>query len=39
MSKKLPGEPKVRWFGRRVVCTKCGTIEADARPNWRERQR
>jgi hypothetical protein len=36
---KLPGEPKLRWFGRRVVCTKCGTIEADARPNWRERQR
>jgi len=23
-------------FGRRVVCTRCGMIGADARPNWTE---
>ena len=24
-------------FGSRLVCTVCGTIGADARPNWQER--
>jgi hypothetical protein len=24
-------------FGPRMVCTMCGTIGADARPNWNER--
>jgi hypothetical protein len=23
-------------FGPRMVCTRCGTIGADARPNWQE---
>jgi hypothetical protein len=26
-------------FGPRMVCTKCGTIGADVRPNWQERGR
>jgi hypothetical protein len=26
-------------FEPRMVCTKCGTIGADVRPNWRERTR
>jgi hypothetical protein len=25
-------------FRRRMVCTKCGIIGADVRPNWRERK-
>jgi len=25
-------------FGPRMVCTVCGAIGADARPNWNERQ-
>ena len=33
----LPGDLTVPSFGPRMVCTKCGTIGADARPNWRER--
>src|SRR5262249_2389126 len=24
------------WFGPRMVCTQCGIIGADARPNWKE---
>jgi len=24
-------------FGPRTVCTRCGAIGADARPNWQER--
>jgi hypothetical protein len=24
----------VPWFGPRMVCTGCGIIGADARPNW-----
>jgi ribosomal protein S27AE len=35
----LPGDVTVRSFGPRMVCTKCGTIGADVRPNWRERAR
>jgi hypothetical protein len=33
----LPGDLTVPSFGPRMVCTKCGTIGADARPNWQER--
>lgn len=24
----------VRWFGPRLVCTRCGIVGADARPNF-----
>jgi hypothetical protein len=34
-----PDEIEVPSFGPKMVCTKCGTIGADARPNWRERER
>jgi hypothetical protein len=30
----LPGDLTVPSFGPRMVCTKCGTIGADVRPNW-----
>jgi hypothetical protein len=33
----LPGDLTVPSFGSRLVCTNCGTIGADARPNWQER--
>ena len=33
----LPGDLSVPSFGPRMVCTKCGTIGADVRPNWRGR--
>jgi hypothetical protein len=32
----LPGHVTVPSFGPKMVCTKCGTIGADVRPNWRE---
>jgi hypothetical protein len=32
----LPGDLTVPSFGLKMVCTKCGTIGADVRPNWRE---
>jgi hypothetical protein len=32
----LPDHMTVPSFGPRMVCTKCGTIGADVRPNWRE---
>jgi hypothetical protein len=32
----LPDGVAVPSFGRRMVCTRCGIIGADARPNWRE---
>jgi hypothetical protein len=35
----LPGDLTVPSFGPRMVCTKCGTIGADVRPHWRERER
>ena len=35
----LPGDLTVPSFGPKMVCTKCGTIGADVRPNWRERDR
>jgi hypothetical protein len=30
-------EVPVRSFGPRMVCTACGIVGADARPNWQER--
>ena len=30
-------EVMVPSFGPRMVCTVCGAIDADARPNWNER--
>jgi hypothetical protein len=27
----------VPWFGPRMVCTCCGIVGADVRPNWQER--
>jgi hypothetical protein len=33
---RWPGQMRVPLFGPRVVCTKCGAVGADARPNWRE---
>jgi hypothetical protein len=33
----LPGDLTVPSFGRKMVCTNCGTIGADVRPNWLER--
>jgi hypothetical protein len=38
-----PGDPEapthvvVPMFGPRMVCTRCGIIGADARPNWQGR--
>jgi hypothetical protein len=32
----LPGDLTVPSFGPRMVCTRCGIIGADARPNWQE---
>jgi hypothetical protein len=32
-----PDHMAVPAFGPRMVCTRCGIIGADARPNWRER--
>ena len=31
-----PDSVPVPSFGPRMVCTKCGIIGADARPNWQE---
>jgi hypothetical protein len=33
-----PDDVYVPSFGPRMVCTRCGTIGADARPNWKGRQ-
>jgi hypothetical protein len=35
---KWPDNVPVPSFGPRMVCTSCGSIGADARPNWAERQ-
>jgi hypothetical protein len=32
----LSDDMPVPTFGPRMVCTRCGIIGADARPNWRE---
>ena len=34
----LAGSRVVPSFGSRMVCTKCGAVGADVRPNWRERE-
>jgi hypothetical protein len=34
---QFPDHVPVPSFGPRMVCTNCGTIGADARPNWAER--
>jgi hypothetical protein len=34
-----PGEFLVRDFGSRMVCTNCGTVGADVRPNWKQRRK
>jgi hypothetical protein len=34
-----PDDVVVPWFGPRMVCTGCGMIGADARPNWKEQHR
>jgi hypothetical protein len=31
-----PDDVPVPVFGPRMICTRCGIIGADARPNWRE---
>jgi hypothetical protein len=36
---QLPGDRTVKSFEPRMVCTKCGMIGADVRPNWKERAR
>jgi len=33
----LPGDVTVPSLGPKMVCTKCGAIGADARPNWLEK--
>jgi hypothetical protein len=35
---RWPGQMRVPSVGLRTVCTKCGAVGADVRPNWRERQ-
>jgi hypothetical protein len=34
---RWPDHVPVPSFGPRMVCTRCGIIGADARPNWIER--
>jgi hypothetical protein len=34
---KYPGDLLAKGFGPRMVCTKCGMVGADVRPNWKER--
>ncbi len=29
-----PDDLPVPWFGPRLVCTRCGMVGADARPDW-----
>jgi hypothetical protein len=33
----LPGDVTVPSLGPKMVCTGCGTIGADVRPNWLEK--
>jgi hypothetical protein len=33
-----PTDLTVKSFEPRMVCTKCGTVGADVRPNWKERE-
>jgi hypothetical protein len=34
---RWPDATRVPSFGARMVCTGCGIVGADARPNWTER--
>ena len=34
---RFDGSVPVPAFGPRMICTRCGIIGADARPNWTER--
>jgi hypothetical protein len=36
---QYPGDLLVREFRPRMVCTKCGMVGADVRPNWKERSK
>jgi hypothetical protein len=36
VQRRWPDNVPVPAFGPRMVCTKCGIVGADARPNWRE---
>jgi hypothetical protein len=36
LADRWPGDLAVPAFGPRMVCTSCGIIGADARPNWKE---
>jgi hypothetical protein len=37
---QYPGDPLVREFGPRMVCTKCGMVGADVRPKtWKDREK
>jgi hypothetical protein len=38
-STTMPGDVTVPSFGPKMVCTRCGTIGADVRPNWKERSK
>ena len=33
---RYPDEIPVPSFGPRMMCTRCGFVGADARPNWKE---
>jgi hypothetical protein len=33
---RWPDDVAVPTFGPRMVCTSCGIVGADARPNWKE---
>jgi hypothetical protein len=33
---RWPDDVAVSTFGPRMVCTSCGIVGADARPNWKE---
>jgi hypothetical protein len=35
-AERWPDDVAVPSFGRRMVCTSCGIVGADARPNWKE---
>jgi hypothetical protein len=37
LSDRWPDHMLVPCLGPRMVCTRCGIIGADARPNWNER--
>jgi hypothetical protein len=36
-AERWPDDAPLPTFGPRMVCTRCGIIGADARPNWMEK--